>query len=83
MKIALLGDFVTIRKMAKLIGNTMRVVPHVEGTLVADLSGDYFYVLENTGRLDVNNTGIYEVVMVGLLERLIKLLVTRKLGECV
>lgn len=83
MEIALLGDFVTIRKMAKLIGNTMRVIPHVEGTLVADLSGDYFYVLKNTSRLDVNNTGIYEVVMVGLLERLIKLLVTRKLGECV
>ena len=82
MKIAMVGDRTTIRKMSRLIGNTMRVVPHVNGTLVADLSEDYFYVLVNTGKLDVNNTGIYEVVMVGLLERLMELLVDRKLGEC-
>ena len=82
MKIAMVGDRTTIRKMSRLIGNTMRVVPHVNGTLVADLSADYFYVLVNTGRLDINNTGIYEVVMIGLLERLMELLVNKKLGEC-
>ena len=82
MKIAIVGDRTTIRKMSRLIGNTMRVVPHVNGTLVVDLSADYFYVLVNTGRLDVNNTGVYEVVMVGLLERLMELLVNKKLGEC-
>jgi len=81
MSIVMVGDKITIRRMSRLIGNTMRVIPHVNGTLVADLKADFFYVLVNTGRLDINNTGIYEVVMVGLLERLMELLVNNKIGE--
>lgn len=82
MSIAMVGDRTTIRRLSRLIGNSMRVVPHVNGTLVVDLKADFFYVLVNTGRLDINNTGVYEVVMVGLLERLMELLVNKKFGEC-
>ncbi len=82
MSIAMEGDRTTIRRMSKLIRNAMRVIPHVNGTLVVDLKAGYFYVLVNTGRLDVNNTGVYEVVVVGHLDRLMTLLVGNKIGEC-
>ena len=76
------GETVTIKKMSSVIGNSMRIIPHVDGTIVVDIKDDYFYVIENTGQTDVTNAGIYTVVYVGMLDRLIRLLVERKLcGE--
>jgi len=72
------GETVTIRKMSNVIGNSMRIIPHVDGTIVVDIKDDYFYVIQNTGKTDSNNTNIYIVVFVGMLERLIRLLVAGK-----
>jgi len=80
MSIFMEGEKVTIRKMASVIGNSMRIIPHVDGTLVVDIADDYFYVIQNTGKLDATNSGIYKVVLVGLLPRLIHLLVNGMLN---
>jgi hypothetical protein len=76
------GEIVTIKRMSSVIGNSMRVIPHVDGTIVVDIKEDYFYVIRNTGKTDATNSGIYTIEFVGLLDRLISLLVNRKLlGE--
>jgi hypothetical protein len=73
------GDETTLRQVESLIGNKMRVISHVTGTLVVDIGEDIFYLIVNTGKRDQENRGIYRVALVGDWERLLNLLKNGKL----
>lgn len=68
------GEETTLRQIETLIGNKMRVIPHMTATLVVDIGEDIFYLIVNTGKRDENARAIYRIDIVGQFDRLLELL---------
>ena len=74
-----IGENVTMKRLNNVIGNYMRVIPHTNGTMVVDIRSDVFYIIKSISSRTYSGQGIYQIVFVGLLDRLMLLLANGKL----